>query len=234
MKGRDGLLWAGALVLSLLVHGLLFFNTGSLAGNQEQRQPERHATRVSFRSAAAPSTTPQAVPMEVPPEEPEPEVTEAPAPPPEPAPPKPEKRAERAREVEAQPSPEPAPQPPPMPTSAAADKVPVVTEAVNGTVEDPALIEQAKQEYLRRLMAHIEKYKHYPRAARRRRIEGDVHVSFSLQSSGQADALSVEGGQEILNTAACRAVEEAMPLPEPPPAIGLPWPVAFTMRFSLN
>lgn len=234
MKGRDGLLWAGALALSLLVHGLLFFNTGSLAGNQEQRQHERHATRVSFRSAAAPPTTPQAVPMEVPPEEPEPEVTEAPEPPPEPVSPKPEKRAERAREVEAQPSPEPAPQPPPTPTSAAADKVPVVTEAVSGTVEDPALIEQAKQEYLRRLMAHIEKYKHYPRAARRRRIEGDVHVSFSLQSGGQAGALSVEGGQEILNIAARRAVEEAMPLPEPPPAIGLPWPVAFTMRFSLN
>jgi hypothetical protein len=37
-----------------------------------------------------------------------------------------------------------------------------------------------------------------------------------------------------LSSAALQAVEEAVPLPEPPPSLGLPWPVAFTMRFSLN
>ena len=234
MTGRDGLLWAGAVAVSLLAHALLFFNTGSLAGNQEQQRQERHVTRVSFRSVASPSTTPMAAPVETPPDEVEPEVTEAPEQPPEPTPPKPEKRAERAREVEPQPSPELPKQTTPVPTSAVAEKMPTVTEAVTGTVEDPALIEKAKQEYLRRLMSHIEKYKHYPRAARRRRIEGDVRVSFSLHAAGKLDGLNISGGQEILNSAALRAVEEALPLPEPPASLGLPWPVAFTMRFSLN
>lgn len=234
MRVRDGLLWFSAVALSLLAHGMLFFNTGSLAGNQEQRQQERHATRVSFRSAAASQNTPHAVPMEVPPEEPEPEVTEAPEPPSEAAPREPKKRAERAREIERQPSLEPAPQTPSTQTSAAADKVPVVTEAVSGTIEDPALIEQAKQEYLRRLMAHIDKYKHYPRAARRRFLEGDVRVSFALQAGGQVADLNVEGEQGILSGAAQSAVEQAQPLPLPPATLVLPWPVTFTMRFSLN
>ena len=233
MRRRDVALWSGALALSLLVHGLLFFNTGSLAGNQEQRQQERHVTRVSFRSAASPPTTAHEVSV-APPKPPEPEVTEAPEPPPKPAPPKEEKRAERARQVEPLPVPEPSPLVQQEPTSAAADKVPVVSEAVSGTVADPALIEKARQEYLRRLMAHIEKYKNYPRAARRRRIEGDASVSFTLQAGGQVGDLMVNGAQEILNSAARRAVEDAMPLPEPPSTLGLPWPVAFTMRFSLN
>lgn len=234
MNQRDGLFWGGAVVLSLLVHSLLFFNAGSLAGNQEQQPQERHTTRVSFRSATSPPTTPQALPVEVPPEQPEPEVTEAPEPPPEPNSAKEEMRAERARELTPQPLSEPSLPTPVVPTSTAADKVPVSSEAVSGTVANPALIEKAKQEYLRRLMAHIEKYKHYPRAAQRRNIEGDVLVSFTLQAGGKVTSLHVEGTQRVLSGAARRAVEEAMPLPEPPPALGLPWPVAFTMRFSLH
>lgn len=232
MNRRDGLLWGGAVVLSLLVHSLLFFNIGSLAGNQEQQTQERHTTRVSFRSATSPPTTPQALPMAVPPEQPEPEVTEAPEPPPQPNSAKEEVRTERARELIPQPLSEPR-LPPVVPTSMAADKVPVSSEAVSGTVVNPGLIEKAKQEYLRRLMAHIEKYKHYPRAAQRRNIEGDVLVSFTLQDGGHVTGLQVEGVQRVLSGAARRAVEEAMPLPEPPSALGLPWPVAFTMRFSL-
>ena len=234
MMRQDALLWAGAVALSLLIHGLLFFNTGSLAGNQEQQQKERRTTRVSFRSATSPPTMPQAVPEETPPEKPEPEVTEATEPPPRPTPPREEIRAERAREVAPQAPPLPKPPAPPAPTTAAADKVPVVSEAVSGTVADPALVEKAKQEYLRRLMAHIEKHKHYPRAARRRYIEGDVTVTFTLQAGGKVTDLSVEGAQAVLSGAAKRAVEEALPLPEPPSALDLPWPVAFTMRFSLN
>ena len=231
MRRLDVALWSGALALSLLAHALLLFKTGSLAGNQERPQQERHVTRVSFRSAAAAPTPPQAEP-EKPPEEAE--VTEVPEPPPKPTPPKEEKRAERARQPEPAPAPEPPPPTPPVPTSAAVDKVPVISEAVSGTVEDPALIEKARQEYLRRLMAHIEKHKHYPRAARRRRIEGDAGVTFVLQAGGAVGNLSVEGAQDALNEAARRAVEDALPLPEPPSALGLPWPVAFTMRFTLN
>jgi len=229
--------WAlrgGALVVSLLLHGLLFLDTGSTAGNTKQQMPKRTVTHVSFRSVAAPQTAPQ--PQQAAPvKSPEPEVTEAPEPPPKPQPPKKEQGTKRARQ------PEPATQPPPQqevapsePTTEEAEKSPAAAEVVAGTVKDPALIEQAKQEYLRRLMAHIEEYKEYPRAARRRRIEGDVRVVFTLFDGGAISAVSTEGGHPLLAEAARMAVKEAAPMPTPPETLSLPWTVAFTMRFTIQ
>lgn len=233
MKGNDGAIWLGAIAASLLLHGLIFFNTGSLAGNNEQEQAKRHATRVSFRSVAAPQTVPQTV-QPVPEKPPEPEVTEAAEPPAKPEPPKQEKRAMKARQPEPREKPVPQHEPPaPAATAAEAEKSPAASEAIAGSVEDPALIEQAKQEYLRRLMAHIESYKHYPRAARRRGIEGEVRISFTLHQAGRVSALVVDGEQRVLVSAARDAVEAAEPMPLPPASMALPWDVSFTMRFTL-
>ncbi len=234
MRINDWAVWSGAIAASLLLHALLFFNTGSTAGNSEQVKPPRSTTRVSFRSVAAPRTVPQPQ-QPVPDKPPEPEVTEAPEPPPRPEPPKPEKRAEKAHQPE--PEAKPARQeqtPPPAATSAEAEKAPVAAEVVQGSVEDPAVIEQAKQEYLRRLMAHIESHKHYPRAARRRGIQGDVNVSFTLKAAGRVEGLTAVGGHRLLSSAASDAVRDAQPLPPPPDLIKLPWPVNFTMRFTLR
>lgn len=232
MIKRDGLSWTVAVVLSLLVHAFILFNAGSLAGNREPQTREREATRISFRPA---TSQPKALSQEAPPEEAvSEEPVESPELPLETTPPIPDSRAERASEIERGPSAAmPKATAPSAQASVTTDKVSAPAEAVSGTVEDPALIEQAKQEYLHRLMAHIERYKHYPRAARRRRIEGDVSVSFNLQTAGRVRGLTVDGGHEILNRAVQRAVEEALPLPEPPPSLALPWPVDFTMRFSL-
>lgn len=234
MSVHEWSLRIGALLVSLLLHGLLFLHTGSTAGNNEQPSPQRTVTHVSFRSVAAPQAMPQ-VPQDTPVKPPEPEVTEAPEPPPKPQPPKREQRAKKARQ------PEPAPQPTPQqevapsaPTTEEAEKSPVAAEAVAGTVQDPALIKQAKQEYLRRLMAHIEAHKEYPRAARRRRIEGDVHVVFTLLTGGGIAAVATEGGHHLLAEAARNAVKRAAPMPSPPERISLPWKVAFTMRFTIQ
>jgi protein TonB len=234
MRGRDWIIGSGALVASLLLHGLLFFNAGSVAGNTEQVKPKQSTTRVSFRSVAAPPTVPQPQ-QPVAEKPPEPEVTEAPQPPPKPEPPKPEKRAEKARQPEQEVKPSsPEQAPPPAATTSETEKAPSAAEVVQGSVEDPALIEQARQEYLRRLMAHIEAHKHYPRAARRRGIQGDVKVSFTLKAAGRAEGLTAVGGHRLLNSAASDAVRDAQPLPPPPDLIKLPWPVNFTMRFTLR
>jgi protein TonB len=234
MSVNDWFIGCAAFAASLLLHGLLFFNTGSMAGNNERVKPERSVTRVSFRSVAAAQTPPQ--PQQVMPEQPpEPEVTEAPEPPPEAEPPRPEKRAERARQPEPEPKPPREQQPPPQaPTTAAAQKAPATAEVVKGTVQDPALVELARQEYLRRLMAHIESHKHYPRAARRRGIQGDVAVAFTLHPGGRVDALKTDGAHRVLRAAAGDAVEAAQPLPKPPESLALPWEVSFTMRFTLR
>jgi protein TonB len=231
---NDWAIWSGAIVASLLLHGLLFFNSGSVAGNTEQNKPTRSTTRVSFRSVTAPQTVPQPQ-QPVPDKPPEPEVTEAPEPPPKPEPPKPEKRAEKARQPEPETKPVREEQiPPPAATTAEAEKAPAAAEAVVGSVTDPALIEQARQEYLRRLMAQIESHKHYPRAARRRGIQGDVEVSFTLKAAGKVEGIAAVGGHRLLNSAASDAVTAAQPFPVPPDSIKLPWPVRFTMRFTLQ
>lgn len=234
MSVNEWSLRIGALLVSLLVHGLLFFNTGSTAGNDEQQPPKHTVTHLSFRSVAAPQTPPQPQP-EVPVKPVEPEVTEAPEPPPKPQPPKKEKRAKKAHQPKpaSQASPEKEMEPA-VPTTEEAEKSPEVAEAVAGTVQDPALIKKAKQEYLRRLMAHIESHKEYPRAARRRRIEGDVRVEFSLLEGGRIAGLNTTGGHRLLSEAARQAVEQAVPMPAPPDSMPLPWQIAFTMRFSLN
>ena len=234
MSGNDWAIWSGAIIASLLLHGLLFFNSGSLAGNSEEVKVKRHTTRVSFRSVAAPQTAPQpSQPM--PDKPPEPEVTESAEPPPQPEPSKQEKRTEKARQPQADKKPIPKQDvPPPVATSMQAEKSPAAAAVVAGSVEDPAVIEQAKQEYLRRLMAHIESYKHYPRAARRRGIEGEVKVRFTLHAAGKVSSLDVGGEQGVLVVAAREAVEAAEPMPSPPEALPLPWEVSFTMRFTLR
>jgi len=83
-------------------------------------------------------------------------------------------------------------------------------------------------------MAHIEQYKFYPRAARRRGMQGVVEVSFRLRADGLAEQIQVSGSHPLLRRAAEAAVEKALPLPLPPEEIDLPMPLRFGMEFSLR
>lgn len=205
MNRFDWSLRSVALVISLLFHGIFFLTTGSVAGNSEQAPAQRQVTRVSFRSEVAPQTQP--LPQ---PKVPEPEI--------EPR----KKKAKKLREPEPKVD---VPKPPSAPTAEA---------KVAGTVDDQAFIEKARQKYLRRLMAHIEGYKNYPMAARRRRIEGDVKVAFTLQAGGRVADLNASGAHALLNGAANDAVGAAQPMPQPPETLKLPWQVSFTMRFTIK
>ena len=233
MIKRDGLIWGGAIALSTLLHLLIFVDRGSSAGVE---QPKRSATtRVSFRSVAAPMSPPQEAPQPEAMEKPEEEVVEAPAPPPKPKAKKKKKVAEQVRQPEpVKPAPIPEPVTPPAPSTHSAEKPALAAEASSGSVEDPALLEQAKHEYLRRLMAHIEAHKHYPRAARRRGIEGEVEVNFRLLPGGEVADVSVGRGHRILRKAVEQAIAAAQPLPQPPLSLQLPLAVSFSVVFSLN
>ena len=96
------------------------------------------------------------------------------------------------------------------------------------------MIEMESKRYFSELLAHIEKHKWYPKAARRRGIEGDVQVSFTLLPDGTIDGLQVTNNKEILTDAVRDAVNEALPMPTPPSSIHCPMPCEFNMRFSLN
>jgi protein TonB len=92
----------------------------------------------------------------------------------------------------------------------------------------------AAESYLARLLAHIDSHKFYPRSARRRGQEGDVHVTFYLLQDGGIRTLDISGGSRQLREAAERAVQDSLPLPLPPASIKLHEQVSFSMQFRLK
>ena len=94
--------------------------------------------------------------------------------------------------------------------------------------------EQQRQQYLHKLLSHIESFKFYPRAARRRSLQGNVKISFILRDDGYYEQLTLDGGHTALVKAAQQALESAMPLPVPPKDIELSRQIEFSMVYSLT
>ena len=90
------------------------------------------------------------------------------------------------------------------------------------------------QHYLAELRAAIAAQKQYPAMARRRGIEGEVKVSFTLLADGNVRDLQVSGGPRPLRKAARQAVHRALKLPSPPEGVPLPMPVQYAMNFTLE
>jgi protein TonB len=77
-------------------------------------------------------------------------------------------------------------------------------------------LKQARQQYLSRIMSMIKAHKSYPYSARRRHIEGDIQVSFLIDSKGNTRDLHITGGSSALRSATRQAIEDAQPFPQPP------------------
>jgi len=91
-----------------------------------------------------------------------------------------------------------------------------------------------KQRYLSRILTIIEGNKYYPLTARRRGIEGNIHVSFMLLEDGYINGLDASGGPLLLRRAAKKAVTKSLPLPTTPNKIEYPMHVSYAMQFQLN
>lgn len=217
MTLREGIVWSGAVLVSLGLHLALFW-PGAFVLSAEDGKARQQAgvTRLSFRVAATPqppAPVPEVKPQPKPPEPPKPR-------PPEPKPVEPKVVKKAVPEEVARPS-EPEP---------VLDSAPAPVEVAG----DPRQQEQARGHYLGQLLAHIEEHKFYPRAARRRGLQGVIQVSFVLHDNGQISDVLVEDGQEVLRKAAEEAVRAALPLPLPPPGVVCPMRVSFGMEFKLN
>lgn len=217
MTAREGIVWGGAAIISLLLHLALFWpGAFVLSADDGKARQQAGVTRLSFRVAAKPqppAPVPEVKPQPKPPEPPKPK-----PPKPEPLAPKPVNKAvpvEPVAEVE----PEPMMESTPAPVE---------------TAGDPLQLEQARRSYLGQLLAHIESHKFYPRAARRRGLQGVIQVSFVLHDSGQISGLLLEEGHEVLRKAAEEAVQAALPLPLPPSDVPCPLRVNFGIEFKLN
>jgi protein TonB len=108
------------------------------------------------------------------------------------------------------------------------EKSPVVVSA------DPQVIEKTRLSYHAHLMRHIEEYKHYPRVARKRKIQGDISVMFTLLADGSIKNLAITGKRSALKKATEQAIQNAQPMPKPPGQLSMPMEITFKMNYSLR
>lgn len=213
--------WGLALALSALVHGAVLYEATVDAGRPDGK-PTREAVRLSFRSVASPSV-------------PAAKAVETPAPVPEkPRPPKPQRQVVERTEPAEPPVEETPPEAQPEPAAVSAPVTSEEAAEAVASVAQAASLADARREYEQRLMAHIESHKFYPPIARRRGVEGHVHVSFMVVEAGGVAGLRCTSGPALLESAACDAVNSALPLPVPPEGLLLPLPVSFGMEFNLK
>lgn len=167
-----------------------------------------------------PYSPPEPPPREVPEPEPLPAVTEDAVQ--EPVPAEPAKPAE-PQETSAE-------------TSAAhsgqegSSALPSTTPAdIGGSASTARGVEDARY----RILREIEKNKLYPRAARRRGLEGDVTLAFTVEPDGSATAIRIiqSTANSLLDTAALKAVENTFPMDV---ELSSPLEMQVTLRFALT
>lgn len=239
---REGRVRLIAVAASVALHAIWFVQSGGVPGAKQTEMPARTTvTRLTF-AAPEPIARPEPVALQEPVMEPLPE-PEAVAPIPKPVPvkmPKPVKKKQPVLMAKRKSKPVieeiqklSVPVEPVQVASAPAAASPPAMAAAAPAI-DEGLIERERQRYLADLMAHIEQHKWYPKSARRRRIEGMVHVDFTLFADGSTSNISVKNASPILLAAARDAVAKAVPMPPPPAMIDCPMKCEFRMSFNLE
>ena len=211
MIRQDYVTWIAGIAISLAVHAGLFFNAGAKLGMEEaQSSSVPMTTRLNFNQEPKPQPVEEIKPEPV-----------KPKPKPKPVEPKP---VNQKKITPPEPEPEPVQQQ-------------VIKPQPKGQVSsavDALFMKQQQQLYMHELLTHIEGYKFYPRAARRRGVEGEIRVSFTLLGNGKLKDLQVSGDQSVLISAAQQAMEDAVPLPLPPSSMKLPRQIDISIVYSLK
>jgi protein TonB len=218
-----------AAVISIAVHATAVVYLGHY-DDLHTDQEESQSAIMQISLAPARPAAPEPEPPPTPETRPEPE----PPPPPKPVP-KPV--------VKQEPLPEPVSKPRPanreIPEPAEhIEELIVASTYIDVPVDKPALaqvvLENERESYLQRLLAHIDSHKFYPRSARRRGMEGEIQVAFYLLRDGGISNLQVKGDSKVLRKAAQQAVQQSLSLPPPPESMRLQEQIRFGMVYRLE
>jgi protein TonB len=114
----------------------------------------------------------------------------------------------------------PAPEPAPLPPAASAH-----TTTADNTVARPLEMASAahaaavRASFQRRLLAHLERHKRYPRMAETRHQTGTGYLRFTMDRSGNVLSFHVvkSSGHTLLDDEILDLIRRAQPLPVPPP-----------------
>lgn len=224
MRQSEAINWSVAILLSLLVHSIVLMGSGARMGEEMAIVSQTPIiTRLSFNELLDDTVLDEPRPIERQQARPVKKVVAEPV---------------QSKPVETKPTEEK----PIIRQTESLEKIePIsqvaVQEHVQGRqVSDSSekLLQQERQQYLQQLMSHIESFKYYPRAARKRSLEGEVKVSFILLDDGSYEQLSLDGTHSALVKASRVAMESATPLPLPPNDMVIPGQIDFTMSYSLT
>lgn len=223
MMQLDTINWSVAIVLSLLVHSMMLMGSGAQMGVETATVSQVPLiTRLSFNKPVDRTVLDEPSPVKK--QEPRPVKKIEPRP----AKKKPVNKPTKKKQVIKQA--EPVEKTEPVRQIAALAQV----QGQQVSHSSEGLLQRERQQYLHKLLSHIESFKFYPRAARRRSLEGNVKISFILSDDGYCEQLTLDGRHTALVKAAQGALESAMPLPVPPEDIALSRQIEFTMVYSLT
>jgi len=90
------------------------------------------------------------------------------------------------------------------------------------------------KQYLVTIMALVKAHKAYPYSARRRHIEGNITVSFMLDTTGHISNIQIHGKSGVLCKASMRALQASLPFPSPPHELSPPVHSRFIMQYVLK
>jgi protein TonB len=160
----------------------------------------------------APAPAPPAPPVV----QPRQEITQPPLP--VPIPPRPRVEPPKPR-VQHRPLPPPEPAMPAPPVSTA--PAPPVPSPAPAPAQAPQISPQMKASFQAALLAHLERFKRYPRAALMRRDQGTAALRFVIDRAGHVLAASLErsSGHESLDDEVVAMIKRADPLPPIPPEL---------------
>jgi protein TonB len=100
-----------------------------------------------------------------------------------------------------------------------AQQTPVATPAPPAPVAVPSKASgETRDSYLGRLLAQLNRFKQYPRAARQARIEGVVMLHFVMNADGRVESFDIakSSGRPVLDAEALALIQRAQPLPALP------------------
>lgn len=115
--------------------------------------------------------------------------------------------------------------PPPEFTVRTVTPPPVAAQAPAATPAPPAPVAvpskaagETRDSYLGRLLAQLNRFKQYPRAARQAHIEGVVMLHFVMDADGKVQSFDIakSSGRPILDAEALALIQRAQPLPALP------------------
>jgi len=123
---------------------------------------------------------------------------------------------------------------PPSPAAAWAQVRTDQAEAVAAPRSSAGTRGMSPAKWQAKLMAHLERYKLYPPAARQRREEGVVKVRFVIDDGGNVRSAQLvrSSGHADLDEAVLTLVRRASPVPAPPP--GAPRDIVAPVQFNVR